>query len=158
MRPTGWRSVLGLAVLAAIIAYAALALGYGTLPTLPVGLPVSLGLLAAFVAAVAVSTRERLAARFRRPGPRKVRPLDPLAAARVAVLARAASLVGAFSTGLCAGGAGWLLPRAGRLAAARHDATVVIIGLVCAVALLASGLYLERVCRAPDPPEDGDDR
>lgn len=156
MRPTGWRSVLGLAVLAAALAYVGLALGYGSLPRLPAGLPVSLGLLAVFVGAVSISTRERLAARFRRPGPRRITPLDPLAAARVAVLARAASLVGAFSTGLCAGGASWLLPRAGRLAAARQDAVVDVVGLVCAVALLVAGLYLERVCRAPEPPDDDD--
>lgn len=157
MRPTGWRLGLVLAGIGLVLAYVLLALAYGSLPSLPAGFAVSLGLLAAFVGAVAVSTRERLAARTRSPDGRRVRPLHPLDAARIAVLARAASAVGALCLGLGLGAAAWLAPRSGRLAAARHDSIVAAAVAVTAVALLAAGLWLERVCRAPTPPDDDED-
>jgi hypothetical protein len=83
-------------------------------------------------------------------------PVDPLTAARFAVLAKASSLAGAIFTGWYAGLLPWLIFEAGRLPGATADLPPSTGGLVVSVALIAAALWLERACRVPEPPEGAD--
>jgi hypothetical protein len=88
----------------------------------------------------------------RRPG---ALPVDPLAVARYAVLAKASSLFGALSAGFSAGLLAWLALEPTK--AARDDVPAAVAGVVAALALVFAALWLERACRVPDQPDDSDD-
>ena len=96
MKPTRLPVLLAIGVLAGSVGWSVGLLidGAGnTLPKVPPAAAGVLGLLAAILVGLALSTRSRLRAqRERRPD---ARPLNPLAAARYVVLARASSPVGA---------------------------------------------------------------
>jgi len=88
----------------------------------------------------------------RRRGRRGGKPLEPIAVARLAALAKASSVVAAIFGGLAAGFAAYV---AGSLdkAVPRHDAIAALVTLAAAVALAAAALYLEQSCRALRPPD-----
>jgi hypothetical protein len=90
------------------------------------------------------------------PGPGE-EPLDPLAVARYAVLAKASSVGGAIFTGFYAGFVPWLLVESGRVSDAGTDLPPTIGGLLASVALMLAALWLERACRVPES-EDGEER
>jgi len=92
--------------------------------------------------------------RLGRGGP--VEPVEPLAVARYAVLAKASSLAGAIFAGWYAGLLPWLLVESGRLPDAADELPPTLGGLVASAGLIAAGLWLERACRVPDPPDRGD--
>lgn len=144
MTPSRAPVLAALAFMTALLGYALVRLGYGSLPPLPVGAVVTLLLLAGYIAFSAVATRNRLQ---RRPG---ARPLAPLAAAKMAVLGKAAATVGALTSGFWAGALVWLLPQVNRVAATRRDSVVASAGVLAALAVLGTGLALERVCRLRD--------
>jgi hypothetical protein len=85
-------------------------------------------------------------------------PVDPLAVARYAVLAKASSLAGAIFTGWYAGLLPWLWFEAGRLPDAANDLPPTVGGLLASAALVAVALWLERACRVPEPPGEAEDR
>jgi hypothetical protein len=161
---------LDLAVLALGLAVASWLLVrafYGHLPPLHWWLPVPLGVLAIGEALGARVLRARLeamrAARAARaPGGRQqperpvaqVRPVEPLLVARLAVLAQASAYVGAVCGGIWAGFLAYVGPAVGRLQAAGNDVVATVLGVLCAGALVAAGLWLESVCKVP--PEDDD--
>jgi hypothetical protein len=74
----------------------------------------------------------------------------------MAVLAKASAQVAVIFGGLSVGFLSYL---GGLLAkpAPRADAITAAATLVAALVLTAAALYLERCCRAPDPPDDPDD-
>jgi uncharacterized SAM-binding protein YcdF (DUF218 family) len=120
------------------------------LPRVPLSAPLVLLLLAAILLATALSMRSRLAAaRDRRPD---ARPVNPLAAARAAVLAKASSPVGALVVGLYAGYGAYLLQEV-EIAARRQLALLSGFAVLSGLALVAAALLLERVCRLPPPDE-----
>ncbi|HLM04039.1 MAG TPA: DUF3180 domain-containing protein [Blastococcus sp.] len=138
---------------------------YGELPPFDWWLPTPLGVLAVAEGLGARTVKTRLAAlrearaAFRRPpgavqssGP--VRPVEPMLVARLAVLAQASAYVGAVFTGVWGGVLLHVGPAVGRLEAAGGDALTAVLGVLCSVALVAAGLWLESVCRIP--PEDTD--
>ena len=145
MRPTRLSGLAALFVLAAGASWLLAGLAYGSLPPLPRYAVVTLLLLAVAIAFSAASVRARLQGR---PG---TRPILPIAVARQAALAKAGSSAGAIFAGLWAG---WLLFTGSRLEerAAGTDALTSALGLVAALALTGSALWLERVCRVPRPP------
>ena len=155
MRPTRLPLLGGLAFLAAVVGWSGARLleSYGVpLPRVPASAPLVLVLLGAILLAFALSLRSRLAAqRERRPD---ARPVDPLAAARAAMLAQATSLVGALVVGIYVGYGAFLL---GELEVGPRRSLAIAAGLtaLAAAALVASALYLERVCRLPPPPRGG---
>jgi len=117
------------------------------LPEVPSSAPSVLGLFAAILLALALSTRARLRAwRERRPG---AKPMDPLSIARYGVLARASSPVGAGVVGLYGGYAIFLMP--GLDQSGHHELMQgSVLAVAAGAAVAAAALFLERVCRLPD--------
>lgn len=81
-------------------------------------------------------------------------PVDPLAVARYAVLAKASSVAGAIFTGFYAGFLPWLLVESGRVSDAGADLPPTIGGLLASIALMLVALWLERACRVPESEDD----
>jgi hypothetical protein len=153
--PTRLPVLGGVALVAAVVGWSGARLleAYGVpLPRVPASAPLVLVLLGSILLAFALTLRTRLGAqRERRPD---ARPVDPLAAARAAMLAQATSLVGAMVVGVYVGYAAFLL---GQLEIAPRRSLAIAAGLtaLAGVALVASSLFLERVCRLPPPPDGG---
>ncbi|GAA0263051.1 DUF3180 domain-containing protein [Cryptosporangium japonicum] len=140
---------LALVVLVACVAAWALANRfYGDLPMFTWFPALTLALLAIFELIAARATRARI---DRQEG---AGPVEPLAVARFAALAKASSLGGALFVGLYAGLLLFLLSERERLAAAADDVPECTGGLIAAVLLVGAALWLERCCRIPDPPDD----
>ena len=85
----------------------------------------------------------------------RLRPLDPLVAARTAALAMAASRTGALVGGFYLGVA---LAFAGAWASEPSRQRVLAAGaaVLGAVLVVAAALWLERICRLPGPPDGAD--
>jgi hypothetical protein len=81
-------------------------------------------------------------------------PVEPLAVARYAVLAKASALAGSIFTGFYAGFVPWLLIESGRLADAGADLPPTVGGLVASILFMAAALWLERACRVPEQPDE----
>jgi hypothetical protein len=81
------------------------------------------------------------------------RRLAPIAVARMAVLAKASAVAAAVFGGVSAGFLGYL---GGIVAkpAPRRDTITAGATLIAALLLAAAAVYLERSCRAPEPPDD----
>jgi hypothetical protein len=133
---------------------------YGQIPPLDWWLPAPLAVLAVAEAVGARTVRTRLAAlrdaRAARgrttaapPVAGPVRPLEPMLVARLAVLAQASAYVGAAFAGIWGGVLAHVGPAVGRLQAAGADTVTAVIGIVCAVGLVAAALTLESACRVP---------
>jgi len=150
IRPTSLSVLVVAALAAAAAGWLLLSAFYSRMPALPwppiiviAGLAVAEGLLA-----------QNTAARIqRRPG---AGPVDALAVARYAVLAKASSLAGALSGGFSAGLLAWLSLEPTK--AARDDIPAAIGGVAAALALVGAALWLERSCRVPEQRDrkDGD--
>jgi hypothetical protein len=147
MTPVRPWSLAAVAVCCAALAWLVIRFAYSSFPPLPWSGAPSLLLLAA---AEAWSGRN-LRARIRgRPGSK---PVVAIAVARMAVLAKASATVAAIFGGLAAG---FLIYLGGLVdkPAPRSDAITAGGTLAAAAVLAAAALYLERCCRAPDPPDD----
>lgn len=145
MRPTRLSGLAVLVLAAAAGGWLLAESAYGSLPPLPAYAPLTLLLLALAIGFTAASVRGRLQGR---PG---TRPIVPMAVARQAALAKACSGAGALFAGLWAG---FLVFTGARLEqrAAAADALTSLFGLLAALALVGTALWLERVCRVPRPP------
>lgn len=146
---TRTRDLVGAGVVAAVLINLALRVSYGDLPPLP--LLAGTTLLAFAVAEVVLGATLRARIQ-RRPG---TRPVPALAAAKAVVLAKASSLTGAITAGAWLGVLVHVLPLQSRqVPDAASDTLSASIGMVCAGALVAAGLWLEYCCRTPDLPDD----
>lgn len=146
MRPTRIPVLVALAGVAGVAAYLLTRSSYADLPSPSRYWPVTLLLLALFEIYLAHTTSARLA---RRPG---TRPIDPIAVARFAALAKATSPVAGVLTGAYAG----FLAHVSQVNGSHASDDVVTAGLGVAFSLLlaVSALLLERVCRVKTPPDD----
>lgn len=123
---------------------------YGRMPTVPVLVSVALWAMAL----VCVVLGRRVANSRDDHGIGMDRSqLDPLTAARYLVFGQAAAWTGAILGGGYAGIASYVIPKASELVAAREDLPAVVAAAVGGVALAAAGVYLERACQNPMPPE-----
>ena len=149
MSPTRPGPLLAIAVIAAALAWLVVRQRFATLPPLPWTAVPALLLLAVGEAVAGHHLRGRLTGR------RMAKPLEPIAVARMAALARASSAAAAALGGLAAGFGIYV---AGQLdkAVPRHDAYASGVTVAAALALLAGALYLERCCRSPRPPDERD--
>ncbi|GAB3677659.1 DUF3180 domain-containing protein [Angustibacter aerolatus] len=147
MTPTRTRTLLLAAVVVAAGGWAALQAWAGSgheLPMLPWSAPLLLLVVSGAVLAAGWPVRQ-----WTRGG--RDRPLDPIRAARTAVLAKAAQVAGSLLTGWYAAQALVLAPDAD--VSARRDALVRALVTLAASALLwGVGWLVERWCRVP--PED----
>ena len=149
MRPTSI-SVLVVAGLAAAAAgWLMLSAFYSEMPALPWLPIIVVGALAVAEFFLAQNTAARVQ---RRPG---APPVNALAVARYAVLAKASSLAGALSAGFSAGLLAWLALEPTK--AARDDVPAALAGVIVALALVGAALWLERACRVPDQPDRTDE-
>jgi FtsH-binding integral membrane protein len=152
MGPTRPATLVVSGLAAAALAWLLISSFYQDIPRLPWLPTVTVAGLAVLEAYAAANTRARI---DRKPGRD---PVDPLAVARFAVLAKASSLAGAIFAGFYAGLTGWLLVE--RTRAAYDDVPAAAAGTAASLALVAAALWLERSCRVPERPDDDqeDDR
>jgi hypothetical protein len=142
--------VVAVAVVFAAIGWAVVRIvdaWFGRLIAVPWLSAAAMWLLAAATLYWAISSRPRLEGR---PG---VRPMPPIVAARTAVLAMAASRVGAVVAGFYGGVAIAML---GSLGTETGQTTAWTSALACAgsLVLVGAALWLERICRIPVDPDD----
>lgn len=147
MRPTDWREIVALGVVAGAISWLVLRFSYDSLPPIPSNATISL----VIVAVAGLFTYNNL--RNRLHGVAGAKPVPPLLLARFAALAKALSWAGALSIG---GWLGLLVRVSGHLDvdAFRRDAVTGAIALVPSIAVMVSGLLIERLCKAEVPPDD----
>ncbi len=149
IRPTSISVLVVAGLAAAAVAWLLLSVFYADWPPLP-WLPV---IVIAALAVMETYLAQNTAARVqRRPG---APPVEPLAVARYAVLAKASSLAGALYAGFSAGVLAWLLLEPTQ--AAREDVPAAAGGVVSSLALVGAALWLERACRVPEQPDENDE-
>jgi hypothetical protein len=148
VRPTTWRLLLGITVVTLALSWAVLTVTEsrtGMVPDVPWPTAVVLGVFGGAVLVVALALRPRLRGRSGHA------PVDPLVAARFAVLALACSRAGAFFVGVYGG---FLVVALADLSIdyRRHVALVSGACVLAAILLVVAGLVLERLLRLPEPP------
>ncbi len=149
MKPTSVRFLVLAAVITAGLVYLLVLTVYGQLPEVPTYGPVTLVFLAIAEGVAAPSIKARLAGR---PG---TKPIEPMAVARVAALAKASALAGALVAGAYAGMLAYVLQHLD-LRVSAHDAVASGFGVFASVLLVIAALLLEQACRRPGVPP-GDD-
>ena len=92
------------------------------------------------------TTRARI---LRKPG---TKPVEPIAVARLAALAKASALAGSVFAGIFAGFVLRVIDLLS-LPKPRHDAIVGGGSFVACVLLVCAALYLEYCCRVPKDPD-----
>ncbi len=150
MKPTKIRIIAIVAVACAALSWLILGLVYRSLPPLPwSGVPTLL-MVALAEAYSGTLVRARI---LQRPG---TKPVEPIAIARMAALAKASAYTAAVIGGVAGG---FSLYVAGSLDKTfpRHDAFAAVGTFAAAVLLAAAALYLEYCCRVPKLPDEEDD-
>lgn len=154
MRPTRIRVLAATAAVVAVLAWSVLRVWdarIGGLPRVPWSTPGTLAFFAAVLLGSALSLRGRLRAmRERRLG---ARPVNPLSAARLVVLAKASSLAGSVFVGVY-GGYALLLLVGGDPGLRRDRLLVTGLAFLAGLAVVTAALVLERVCRVPPAESD----
>ena len=84
------------------------------------------------------------------------KPIQPMAVPRVVALAKASSTAASVIGGLALGFLVYTIPSLAKPVPG-HDALASALTMLAAIVLVLAALYLERACRAPDPPDDDDD-
>jgi hypothetical protein len=151
MKPTSVRWLVLVALVTAGLTWLVVAIAYGALPQVPTYAPISLVFLAVAEGVSAASIRARLAGR---PG---TRPIERMAVARLAALAKASGLAGALMAGGYGGLLAYSLQHVDRRVAS-HDAVSSGFGVAAAALLVVAALLLERACTRPDVPPGDDNR
>ncbi|MGK4582449.1 DUF3180 domain-containing protein [Kitasatospora sp. HPMI-4] len=153
MKPLRLRLLLGIAIVAAVLAWAGAKLwdSFGQLPGVPTAAPIVLAVVAVVLLAAAISLRGRLKAmRERQPGAKGV---DPLSAARAVVLGQASALVSAVVTGIY-GGVGVYLLGLLDVTARKQQAVTAGFAVLAGAGVVAAALWLQHVCRLPEDHDD----
>jgi hypothetical protein len=148
LRPTSLSTLLVVGLATMALAWELISHYYGDIPDIPWLPAFTVFAIAIGEAVLARTTKARI---DRRPG---AAPVEPLAVARYAVLAKASSLAGSIFAGFYLGLLIWLLAQRGRLTQANADIAPTAAGVVAALALIAAAMWLERACRVPKRPED----
>ena len=146
MRRTGVLDLVLPLVVIGLSVYVVLRVSYGSIPTLGYFVPVPLAVLA--VAEFVAARRVRAAVRH----VPMARPMTAIAIARCVALGKASAVVGAAVTGAAVALLARVLPEAGTVSAAAHDARVGSLLVGAAILVAATGLLLERA--GIDPNRD----
>ncbi|MCX5391485.1 DUF3180 domain-containing protein [Streptomyces sp. NPDC006482] len=153
MKQLRLKVLTGLFLVAGILSWGGARLwdSVGTLPSVPLAAPIVLSVIAVVLTATALSIRSRLKAqRERRPGAKGV---EPLMAARAVVFGQASALVAALVAGMY-GGTGVYLLGSLDVPARRDQALYAALAVVAGIGVIAAALFLERVCKLPEDPEN----
>lgn len=147
MKPTRPGLLVGIFAVVALLTWVVLMRFYSELPVMPwTAIPTVL-LLAIGEAYSGWATKARIA---RKPG---TKPVEPLAVARLAALAKASAYAGAAFGGVFAGFSlhtSQILDRQ----TPRGEFFVTTGSFVACVVLICAALYLEHACRIPKEPEE----
>ncbi|MEV0386374.1 DUF3180 domain-containing protein [Nonomuraea sp. NPDC050643] len=147
MKPTHIGHLVGIVVVVALLTWAAIRPFYSDLPLMPwTAIPTVL-LLALGEGYSAWVTKARIA---RKPD---TKPVEPLAVARLAALAKASAYAGAVFGGVFAGFALHTVQILDR-ETPRGEFFVAMGSFVACALLVAAALYLEHACRIPKDPEE----
>jgi hypothetical protein len=149
MQPTKPWSLLAIAAVSAAVAWIVVKFTFSNLAPLPWTAVPALILLAIGEFLFGRNLGPRL---HGQPG---TKPIQPMAVPRVVALAKASSAAGAAIGGLALGFLIYTLPSLGKPVPG-HDALASAVTMLAAIALVLAALYLERACRAPEPPDDSD--
>ncbi|GAA4579925.1 hypothetical protein GCM10023194_06820 [Planotetraspora phitsanulokensis] len=147
MKPSNPGVLVGLIIVFALATWGVLQELYSEIPTVPWTAIPTLLLLAIGEAYTGWLTRARI---LRKPD---TKPVEPLAVARLAALAKATAYAGAVFGGIFAG---FVLRVLNLLDLPKPRQDVIVAGgsfLAC-VALICAALFLEYCCRVPGKPED----
>ncbi len=150
MQPTKPWSLLAIAAISAALAWIVVRFTFANLAPLPWTAVPALVLLAIGEFGFGRNLGPRL---HGQPG---AKPIQPMAVPRVVALAKASSAAAAAIGGLALGFLIYTIPSLGRPVPG-HDALASAATMLAAIALVLAALYLERACRAPEPPDDEDD-
>jgi hypothetical protein len=148
--PTRPWTLAGIAIGCALLAWLIVRASFTSLPPLPW---TSVPALVILALAEVISGRNLRARITGRPG---TKPVAPIAAARMAVLAKASSVAAAAIGGFAAGFLAYVSASLEK-AVPRGDAFSAGATLAAAAVLAAAALYLEHCCRTPEPPKDDQD-
>ncbi|ONM47382.1 DUF3180 domain-containing protein [Nocardia donostiensis] len=151
LKPTRVRELFANVLIAAVIAWVATRLAYGSFPPISNFAGASLYPVAAIEVVLGFIIRSRINDRQIGDGRHQ---LHPITAARAVALAKASAQVGSLAAGVWLGFLVWVFPQRGTLRAAAADSPGALIGLGAGVALAAAAVWLEYCCRAPDDPTD----
>jgi Protein of unknown function (DUF3180) len=150
VKPTRARSLLLTGVLAVAVTWALLTAVYSRLP------PLGWGGVPALLPAAATEAWIGRDLRARIMGLRGAKPAPPLFVARIVVLAKATSQVGALLAGVSLGFMGYLSDKLDA-ATPLSDMITASVSFGCCLILIAAALYLEYCCRVPEGPDQGRD-
>ncbi|MDF2706709.1 MAG: hypothetical protein K0R62_2361 [Nonomuraea muscovyensis] len=147
MRATRPGVLVGIVVVVTLVTFVLVRQFYSALPVMPwTAIPTAL-LLAIGEAYSGWMTKARI---DRRPG---TKPVEPLAVARLAALAKASAYAGAAFGGIFAGFALHTVQLFTR-ETPRTEFFVAMGSFLAFVALVGAALFLENSCRIPKDPED----
>lgn len=149
MRPTSISVLVVAGLVAAAAGWLLLSFFYNDWPAPPWLPAIVLVVLALAEGFLAQNTAARVQ---RKPGSL---PVEPLAVARYAVLAKASSLAGALYGGYSLGLLAFFLLEPTKFA--RDAVPAAAGGVLASLVLIAAALWLERSCRVPDQPDRNDD-
>lgn len=152
MRPTSPGVLLAWLITTGALVWGALRIAESrgsTPPALPWAGPLGIAFLAAAVLVSTIALRRRLR------GSAGTKPPQPLGVARMAVLGKASSHVGAILAGGYAGYLLMLLPSLD-IGARRERAVVAAVAVLAGAVLTLAGLFLERSCRVGPRGDDID--
>ena len=150
LRPTSVASLVVAALVSGVLGWWFIRTYFGAIPDLNWLPGLTLAGLAIVELVAARTTRAKIE---RRPGHGRI---NPLLAARYAVLAKASSLAGAIFAGAYSGMAIWGLTQRDVLRVAATNLPPAVAGLIGGLMLVSAALLLERACRVPPPPDDQD--
>lgn len=150
MQPTKLWSLVVIGAACVVGAWLAVWATFVNLPPLPWTAVPALGLLAVAELLLGRNLRARLSGRG------DVKPVQPIVVPRIVALAKASSAAAAAFCGLAMGMVIYALGSLDK-PVPRHDALAAGFTSVAAIGLAVAALYLERSCRAPEPPSDSDD-
>jgi hypothetical protein len=152
MGPTRKRDLTAAAVVAAVASYLLVLLLYRWFPPLTSWTGLSLAAVAVVEAGWGRYVRAKISAGEIGDGGGR---LHPIAVARSVVIAKASAWVGALVLGWWVGVLVYLLPRRATLRVAAEDTRGAIVAAICALALLAAGLWLQHCCKSPSDHLEG---
>jgi Protein of unknown function (DUF3180) len=150
MQPTKPWSLVAIAAVSAAVAWIVVKFTFSNLAPLPWTAVPALILLAIGEFLFGRNLGPRL---HGQPG---AKPIQPMAVPRVVALAKASSAAGAAIGGLALGFLIYTIPSIAKPVPG-HDALASGVTLLAAIGLVLAALYLERACRAPEPPDDSGD-